>query len=61
MELKDNGVPGPGTYTQELVQSQKDKNANSSFLTNTKRNQDWWENNMDAPFTKPTNKFNPGP
>lgn len=61
----DNGIPGPGSY---LEKSKKNKNkalhqrSNSyrvepngrGFMTGTKR-EGYWDNNLDAPFTKATN------
>jgi hypothetical protein len=58
--ISDNKIPGPGTYIKDLTFESKN-HRQMSFNTNTKRDNDWWENNLDAPFTKPTNKFNPGP
>lgn len=58
-KIDDNGIPGPGTYDRKEVWSAEDWK-DAKFLTNTKW-EDWWDNNIDAPFTKPTNRENPEP
>jgi len=57
---ENNGVPGPGTYLLLRDVKSVDSKKDSNFLTNTKR-EDWWDNNIDAPFTKPSNINNPDP
>jgi len=65
----DNGVPGPGHYVEKKkkknlhYRSQSFRNdANGrGFMTSTKR-EGYWDNNIEAPFTKGTNiSEGPGP
>ena len=34
---------------------------NQNFLTNTKREKDFWINKIETPYTHPTSMLNPGP
>ena len=62
-EIKDdNGIPGPGAYTKDSqVSPEEEPKHDLNFLTTTRR-QGFWDNNIDAPYTKATNKtVGPGP
>mmetsp|Transcript_7211 Transcript_7211/g.8141 ORF Transcript_7211/g.8141 Transcript_7211/m.8141 type:complete len:211 (-) Transcript_7211:748-1380(-) len=65
----DNGIPGPGSYIDKKKKKSIHTRSHSyrvepngrGFLTGTKR-EGYWDNTLEAPFTKGTNsKLAPGP
>ena len=65
----DNGIPGPGSYIEKKKKksihqrshSYRTEPNGSGFNTSTKR-EGYWDNNLDAPFTRGTNVVEvPGP
>jgi hypothetical protein len=58
--VKDNGVPGPGSYIDKKTlhsrsNSYRIEPNGRGFMSSTKR-EGFWDNNIETPFTKGTNK-----
>ena len=57
----DNGIPGPGSYMKKKKSLHKRANSyrvdpnGRGFMSSTKR-EGFWDNTLEAPFTKGTNK-----